>query len=158
MPKIKGFALLGRATSEQLRNYKLYYSKFVDFNIKPICEIHKYLEGLVNKEREELLKLDQKERELKEIEVGSFEELLKVANELETQLNHPEVIKWSRNRSYIAYWEIDRKDLPEVAKLWIEFKQIKIREIEEARELSGDSEETWHWKNRFPEYNGDDEE
>ena len=164
MTKIKGFALLGRATSEQLRNYKLYYRKYVDFKIEPICEIHKYLRKLIDTEIEELTGLDQEAVARKQQEISYFEELLEKANGLEREIRMLEFgdktfvdkfIRWSKNREYIAYWEIDRKDLPEVAKLWIDYKDIKIKEMREALKRSGD---TWDPDNKYPECNGDDED
>ena len=47
--KLKGFALLGRATQKQLENYKIHYQGHVEIEFTPIWEAHKFLEAWLHK-------------------------------------------------------------------------------------------------------------
>lgn len=44
--KMRGFALLGRATQEQLKNYKQHYIDFVEIEFKPIWEANRFLKNM----------------------------------------------------------------------------------------------------------------
>lgn len=126
MPRMKGFALLGRATLKQLNNYQMYYKRYVEFKVKPILEVHKYL------------------RKLMEAEIVDISEAeLNAAMELENKLIPEKIQTWARKRKVIAFWEFDMNHLQDVAKLWIQYKQIKLKEGE------------WTPESKYPEYNSD---
>ncbi len=129
MPRMKGFALLGRATLKQLNNYQMYYKRYVEFNFKPILEVHKYLGKLM---------------EAKIVDIGEAE--LQAAMELENKLVPEEIQTWARKRKVIAFWEFDLNHLKDVAQLWVQYKQIKLEERARGE---------WTPESKYPEYNND---
>jgi hypothetical protein len=132
--EIKGFALLGRATTNRLENYQAHWDGLVDFNIRPIKEIHLFLQA----------QADKLEPELKE---ASFEKIIQ-ARRLEAKLLPENVRKWSTNRKYVAKWSIDPAKLLEVIDRWLEYKQKKLEDILKYGPIHSE-------QHQLPEYNGD---
>lgn len=100
MTKLKGFALIGKATPEQLKNYKLHYIEFVDIKFSPIWEANKFLSNWLGKDK-------------------GFD-----------YPSEDRVLSWCQSREFIARWSFDEKDLDRVLGLWREMMEYQASQKE----------------------------
>lgn len=132
MEEITGFALLGNATPLQLERYKEYWDGVV-YEIKPIKEIHLFLQQTAKNNPES-----------KE----SLSEIIMEARRLEAKLVPETIRKWATNRQYIAKWKIDPANLNKVIEKWLNYKREKLEDVLKHGPV--------HTKeHHLPEYNGD---
>ena len=121
MVRIKGVALIGKATREQLERWQAQYAPFVEMKVKPFMEAHEWFAKVAP---EKWTKLDWEGlgRRLMEAEKKLHERVIEEygAERTDVLLN----LSWLQSRKFIVFWEFEEEYLEKVIEAWINYKEV----------------------------------